>query len=191
MKATSCLLLAGWLAACGGRGAQVETAPFLPGETAPVEPAGGVAGAGGDDAGSLGGGLEPEDERVFPAEGPPCMPAGAYTVAVDLGPAQLDIVGQPPEYCRSMLTAVPMQQRSQLELSYPDGKLVVRWPEYTIVRVLGECRFQVMTPPLPVILTFEAGRGTGNTDYSVGSSNHTDERCAARGAVLQVEPVGS
>src|SRR5688572_26202298 len=60
-----------------------------------------------------------------------CVPAGFYTVAVDLSAAKISQVNtgmDDTRWCESMLSVVPTAQMNAMRIGYDNGVLGVRWP---------------------------------------------------------------
>lgn len=165
MKLRAVVLLAGY--GCGSK--PVE----------PVEPAGSLA-------------HEPR------AAGPvACIAAGTYNVSVDLSNAEITQTNTgmaDTDWCRSMLMAVPATQMNAMRIGYEEGALAVRWPPSRKVHadVTSACAFAISDQPIPVTITFAGGGHTaeGRATYSLGTSNHPDERCTATNAKLVLERTG-
>jgi hypothetical protein len=121
-----------------------------------------------------------------------CIPPGRYAVQVDLSTAhvsQKDTGMEGTEWCRSMLEAVPAHSMASMTIAYPDGRLAVEWSGSKSLSIASACEFEITSPPMPVRITFAAGRGHGTTTYSIGTANHPDESCTATGATIRVQPV--
>jgi hypothetical protein len=73
----------------------------------------------------------------------------------------------------------------ELRLSYPDGKLLVEWPNHMIVIVRSDCSFE-LKGAVPAKVTFEGGKGRGTADFAIGTPNHPDEQCSAKGVQLEI-----
>jgi len=130
----------------------------------------------------------PAAARKAPA--PRCVPAGDYTVRVDLSSAQISQQNTDmadTRWCKSMLEAVPAQSMTSMRIAYPGDQLAVDWAGSRSVTVASECEFEITSPPMPARIRFAQGVGTGTTTYSIGTDNHPDESCSATGARLTIE----
>jgi len=121
---------------------------------------------------------------LFEPTGSACMPPGVYDVTFDLSDAKLTIAGQDEVFCRSMLEAVPHQALSQMKIAIEAGTLAIYWPGKAVALATSPCTFSIKSQPVFTTITFDKGTGTGLGDYAVGSSNHPDEKCEAKGAKL-------
>ncbi len=122
-----------------------------------------------------------------------CIPAGTYSVKVDLSTAKLSQINTGMDdmtWCKSLLELIPAKTMATLEVKVEGDKLTVEWPPgkpQTIVSI-GACSIGITSPPMVAQLTFAStGKATGATSYSVGTQNHPDESCNAVGARLALQ----
>jgi hypothetical protein len=123
-----------------------------------------------------------------------CIPAGTYSVDVDLSTAKLSQVNTGMAdltWCKSILEGVPRMSMTRMKIAIDDGRMTVEWPPGQQLRIAarGDCTFEVTSPPIPSTITFANGRATGTASYSVGTQNHPDESCTAHHAKLALAPV--
>jgi hypothetical protein len=159
---------------CGKPAAQAGY-PQLPDDDGPVDPRPPVANTAP---------VVATTPQLFEPGGAACMPPGIYDVTFDLSAAQLTVVGQAEEFCRSMLEELPATMLTQMKLAIEAGQLAVYWPSRQTVVATTPCTFEIKSPPVFATITFADGAGTGTAEYAIGTPNHPDERCGAKGAKL-------
>lgn len=122
-----------------------------------------------------------------------CIPAGAYSVKVDLSSAKLSQVNTGMDdiaWCKSLLEGIPATTMATLAVIVEGGQMRVEWPPgkpQTIVSI-GSCSIAITSPPMIAQMTFgKNGKATGATSYSIGTQNHPDESCSAVGAKLALQ----
>jgi len=148
----------------------------------------GTAPAGSDPAIPLDGVPDPTAPVIsFPAGGPPCMPAGDYTVAFDFSAALFTVSGgMDQKFCEAMAEGIATKNLTAMRISFDGGTLAAEWPQPQTVIVRGECDFEIVSRPAPSRISFEGGVGTGSTSYTLGTPNHPSERCDAKNVKLTI-----
>jgi hypothetical protein len=95
-----------------------------------------------------------------------CIPAGTYSVAVDLSTAKLSQANTGMAdltWCKSLLEGIPRMSMTRMKISVADEQMTVEWPLGQQVRLAAKdsCTFEIVSPPIPSTITFAAGRATG------------------------------
>jgi len=123
---------------------------------------------------------------LFEPTGSACMPTGVYDVTFDLSGAKISVVGEDEEFCRSWLMGVPTELLGQMKIAVETGALAIYWPGKMTVLATSACEFMITSQPVHGKFSFIDGAGTGVGDYAVGSPNHPNEKCEAKGAKIRL-----
>ncbi len=121
---------------------------------------------------------------LFGPDGSACLPTGVYDVTFDLSSAEVTVLGQSEEVCRSLLTNVPAQTLNEMKIEIEAGTLAIYWPERVVVIARSPCELEITSPPVFGTFKFQAASGSGVATFAVGPTNKPGERCAAKGAKL-------
>ena len=116
------------------------------------------------------------------------MPAGTYAVTFDLSAAKFTTTGgMDLDLCKQLATSVAATKLRSMTISFPGGTLAVEWPRSQIVTARGECAFDIASRMVPAKIAFSEAKGTGTSDYAIGSPRNADESCNVGGAKLTLE----
>ena len=123
-----------------------------------------------------------------------CIPAGLYTVKVDLSAAQLSQKNTGMAdltWCKSLLESVPATSMATMKITGDGGQMSVEWPPGQPMHLVakGTCAFDITSLPMLSSITFADGKGSGTAGYTIGTQNHPDESCSAANAKLAIEPI--